>query len=128
MFVDMVRWPRVGALQWRNVWRPVLPLGLVSSSDRQKAVFPPRRGICFFGEPGCIVTEVLHGLSCLSAIALIRLCYIDLIEVSIKSSHAGPELGQYGRFFLRQAILQQPGVFAWQCGIYTFRVSSYVLW
>lgn len=43
---------------------------------------------------------MLYSLFCLSAIVLVRLCYINLIEISIESSYAGSELGQYGRFFL----------------------------
>ena len=55
MLVDMFKWPQVGPSQWRNVWRPILPLGLASASDHQKAVFRLGRKIYFLGESACIV-------------------------------------------------------------------------
>ncbi|CAG8183810.1 unnamed protein product [Penicillium nalgiovense] len=94
MFVGMVRWPRVGPWRWRIVLRPVPPLSSASTSDHRKATFLLGRRIYFLG-------ELLHGLSRLSTRTLVCVCYIDSIEISIESCHAGSELSQHVRFFPR---------------------------
>ncbi|CAG8212206.1 unnamed protein product, partial [Penicillium nalgiovense] len=69
---------------------PVPPLSSASTSDHRKATFLLGRKIYFL---------VLHGLSRLSTRTLVRVCYVDSIEISIESCHAGSELSQHARFF-----------------------------